>query len=162
MKVALNITLAAALAVVVPAHAFAADDPQQVRKDSSLVRSMEAHVATRKPIDSRMIERQFEAGHRSPLMTALYGSLAALSVLDVVTTNGALDRGATELNPLLKDTAGRTLPSLAVKSVATASTMFLVNRMSKKSRPAAYATLIAANIAAAYIVSHNVRQGHAR
>lgn len=136
-----------------------ASDPKPSTTISVAARHLAAEAAARGSIDSREIERRFAPGDRSAAMITLYGSLTALGVLDVISTRAALARGATEANPLLKGTAGQTAPSLALKGLATASTIYLVNRLSKRSRKAAIATLIVANAVSAAVVAHNVRQG---
>lgn len=91
-------------------------------------------------------------------LVPLYLSYGALQVLDVASTRRALDAGATEANPLLRGVAGNTGATLAVKAGTTAATVFLVERLWRRNRPAAIVLMAALNGAYAAVVAHNYRQ----
>lgn len=91
-------------------------------------------------------------------LVPLYLSYGALQVLDVVATERALAAGATEANPLLQGVAGHTGATLAIKAGTTAATVFLVERLWRKSRPAAVVLMLTLNAGYAAVVAHNYRQ----
>ena len=91
-------------------------------------------------------------------LVPLYLSYGALQVLDVTSTRRAIEAGATEANPLLQGVAGNTGATLAVKAGTTAATVFLVERLWRRNRPAAIVLMAALNGAYAAVVAHNYRQ----
>ena len=94
------------------------------------------------------------------VLRGLYGSFAALQVLDTVSTQRVLSQGGTEANPILGPFVGNTAAFIAVKAASTVTTIALTHRLSKKSRIGAIATMAALNTIYAVVVSHNV--GEAR
>ena len=87
----------------------------------------------------------------------LYGSFAALQVLDVHSTTRAIDRGAIEMNPLMKGIAGSPVGMLAVKAGATTGMVYASERIWKRNKTAAVLFMIAANSAMGWVVQHNYR-----
>jgi hypothetical protein len=93
----------------------------------------------------------------SVLMMSLYASTAALQMLDVHSTMTALDNGAVEANPLMKNLAGNKAGFVALKAGVAVSTILATRNMAKRNKVAAIATLIAINSAYAFVVSHNYK-----
>jgi hypothetical protein len=99
-----------------------------------------------------------EAPKRPATLTTLYGSYAALQVLDVVSTRRALGAGAREINPLMRN--GNMAAMIGVKAAAGTATIYFAERMWKKNKVGAIAVMAALNGASAVIVARN--QQHAR
>ena len=95
---------------------------------------------------------------RPATLTTLYGSYAALQVLDVVSTRRALDAGAREINPLMR--GGNMATMIGVKAAAGGATIYFAEKMWKKNKVGAIAVMAALNGASAIIVARN--QQHAR
>jgi hypothetical protein len=93
----------------------------------------------------------------SALMMSLYASTAALQMLDVHSTITALDNGAVEANPLMKNVAGNKAAFVALKAGVAVTTILATRNMAKRNKVAAMATLIAINSAYAFVVSHNYK-----
>ena len=98
-----------------------------------------------------------ESNRPSALMLSLYASTAALQMLDVHSTMTALDNGAVEANPLMKNVAGNKAAFVALNAGVAVSTILAARNMAKRNKVAAIATLIAVNSAYAFIVSHNYK-----
>ena len=99
-----------------------------------------------------------EPQKRPATLTTLYGSYAALQVLDVVSTRGALGAGAREMNPLMR--SNNLAAVIGVKAAAGGATIYFAERMWKKNKVGAIAVMAALNGASAIIVARN--QQHAR
>jgi hypothetical protein len=98
-----------------------------------------------------------EAEHKGPssgALNALYGSYGALQTLDMVSTIKARQQGAREVNPLMTGSYGQ---ASATKLLLAAASVAGVKTLEKKSRKAAFATMIALNAATAVIVVNNYR-----
>jgi hypothetical protein len=85
----------------------------------------------------------------------LYASYAALQMVDVHSTNRALDRGGVEANVLMRRIAGSPLPLTLVKASAAASTIYLVEKVRRRSRMGAMLTMVGLNSAYAIVVATN-------
>ena len=92
---------------------------------------------------------------RPAALPALYGTYAALQILDVVSTKKAITAGAIEANPLLK--SGGQTRTLAIKAATGAATMFFTERAWKKNRVGAIVLMAALNGATAAVVARNAR-----
>jgi hypothetical protein len=100
---------------------------------------------------------QAEAGRRGPsskALAALYGSYGALQALDMASTIAARNRGAREANPMLAGGYGQ---ATATKALMAGASVAAVQFVAKKSRKAAFVTMIALNVATAAVVANNVR-----
>jgi hypothetical protein len=98
-----------------------------------------------------------EAGQKGPsatVLNALYGSYGALQTLDMVSTIKARQMGAREVNPLMTGSYGQ---GSATKMLLTAATVGGMKALEKKSRKAAFVTMVALNAATAAIVVNNYR-----
>jgi hypothetical protein len=118
-------------------------------------------TAAVRAIDSKEIEKRFARSDRSPLLMSLYGSLGALNALDIVTSRKAIARGGTEQNPLMKNAIGNNA-GIAIKAASTLGTIYMIDRISKKSRKGAIVTAVVANSLAAIVVANNVGHGRRR
>src|SRR5688500_13401462 len=61
---------------------------------------------------------------RPGAVKALYGTLGILQALDVYSTQRALGRGGSEINPLMKKTAGNQAAMIAAKALSTAGAIY--------------------------------------
>lgn len=94
-----------------------------------------------------------EAAKPSGTLRALIASYGAVQGLDMATTIRARNRGAIEANPVMQ---GSYAAGIVTKAALGAATMFAVRSMEKKSRKAAIITMVAANVATAAVVAHNI------
>jgi hypothetical protein len=95
---------------------------------------------------------------RPPALVPLYLGFGALQGLDVHATTRAIDRGAGELNPLLRGIAGNPLALAAAKAAGSAAVICASERLwKKKKRKSAIAVMIAVNAATLVAVQHNYR-----
>lgn len=97
------------------------------------------------------------ATSRPGALAGLYASLGALNVLDVYSTNHALKNGAREVNPIVRSTAGNISATIALKAAATATSICFAEKLWKKNRGAAIATMVIVNGATAAVVARNFR-----
>jgi hypothetical protein len=91
---------------------------------------------------------------RSKALVALYGSYGALQALDMASTMSARNRGAREVNPMLAGGYGQ---ATATKALMAGASVAAVQLVAKKSRKAAFVTMVALNVASAAVVMNNVR-----
>lgn len=94
---------------------------------------------------------------RPAALPVLYVSLGALQALDVYSTTSALKAGAREANPMASPFAGNTGALIGLKVATTASSIFFVERMWKKSKTGAIVMLAVLNGATAAVSIHNMR-----
>jgi hypothetical protein len=94
---------------------------------------------------------------RPGALMPLYVSFGALQAMDVHSTTRALNRGAVEANPLMKNVAGNPYALSAVKLAGSATAIYAAEKMWKKNKKAAVIFMIAANAGMAFIVQHNYR-----
>jgi hypothetical protein len=102
------------------------------------------------------------ASYETPLkrpaaLPVLYVSLGALQVLDIYSTNSALQVGAREANPAASPFAGSTGAMIGLKTATTASSIFFAERLWKKNKAGAIIMMAAVNGAAAAVSIHNLR-----
>jgi Domain of unknown function (DUF5658) len=102
-----------------------------------------------------------DARSRPAVLAVLYGSFAALQALDVHSTKNALAHGYTESNPLLEPVSRNMPTMLAVKAGATLGTILIVERLWKRNRAAAVATMIGLNVGYGLVVGGNYRRARA-
>jgi hypothetical protein len=83
---------------------------------------------------------------RGTLLPSLYVSLAALNLYDAYTTRVGLTQGAVESNPAARGLVGSSAGFLVVKGAATASSIFLADRLWRQHRRgAAVAVMLISN-----------------
>jgi hypothetical protein len=99
---------------------------------------------------------------RPAALPPLYIMFASLQVLDTDSTRDAISRGYDESNPVLKNVAGNDAGMILVKVGATAATIFAVEKLWRRNRVAAVATMIAVNTGYTVIVASNYRRAHGR
>jgi len=98
---------------------------------------------------------------RPSLLPALYVAQGALQALDATSTYSAINNGAHEANPLMKQVVGNKGAMLAVKAGVAASTIWMAESMWKRgNRVGAIATMMAANSVTAFVVAHNYKLAH--
>ena len=93
-------------------------------------------------------------GPSSAGMTTLLASYGALQTLDMVSTIKARQLGASEVNPIMGGGFGQ---ASMTKALLAAGTIVAVKGIEKKSRKAAFLTMVALNVATAAIVANNYR-----
>lgn len=98
----------------------------------------------------------------SPVLSSLYASTALMQALDVHSTLLALDRGASEANPIMKGIVKNKAAFIALKAGIAAGTIFAARETAKKNRVAAIVTLVAMNSAYAMIINHNYKVARER
>jgi hypothetical protein len=141
------------------------DDPNDERPTEDGVQAIgltQATAATDADPAGIRFERLIEWRHKfaawrrtSGGIFPLYASYAALQIVDVHSTNRALDRGGVEANLLMRGVAGSPLPLTLVKASAAASTIYLVERVRRRSRMGAMLTMVGLNSAYAIVVATN-------
>ena len=95
---------------------------------------------------------------RPALLPALYVAQGALQAMDIHSTYSAIDRGAHEANPLMKNVVGNKGAMMAVKAGVAASTIWMAESMWKRgNRVGAIVTMIAANSVTGFVVAHNYK-----
>lgn len=146
--------IAALLFAVIAAPCLASDEPTGRDQPLHSAITREAQGADRTLASWVVLDQQ----KRPATLTTLYGSYAALQVLDVVSTRRALDAGAREINPLMRGNSMAAM--IGVKAAAGGATIYFAERMWKKNRAGAIAMMAVLNGASAIIVARN--QQHAR
>lgn len=94
---------------------------------------------------------------RPASLIPLYAGLALLQALDVATTRAALARGAREANPVMRPIVDEAPVLVAVKAGSTAAVIGASERLWRRHRGAAVATLVAINLGMVAVVAHNHR-----
>ncbi|MEO8074988.1 MAG: hypothetical protein ABI818_01585 [Acidobacteriota bacterium] len=98
-----------------------------------------------------------QRGPSSTALKALYASYGALQTLDMASTVAARNRGAREVNPMLDGSYGH---ATATKALMAAASIAAVQLVAKKSKKAAFVTMIALNVASAAVVVNNLHNAH--
>ena len=99
---------------------------------------------------------------RPVALPPLYVMFASLQVLDFHSTRSAMARGYEESNPVLRPVADNRGALLLVKVGATAATIVAVEKLWKRNRVAAVATMVAVNTGYAIIVANNYGKSRVR
>jgi hypothetical protein len=97
---------------------------------------------------------QSSAGSGATRM-ALYAAYGTLQALDVHSTLTALDNGGVEGNPLVRTVVESPAGLIAVKAASTAGFVYVVEKIRKKNRTAAFVLAIGVTSLQAYVVAHN-------
>jgi hypothetical protein len=97
-------------------------------------------------------QSDFDLG-RPPLLLPMYVSLVALQGADAALTVRGLELGLRERNPLMRGGVGMTV----TKVLGTATVVFVTEKMWRRNRLAAIATIVAANVVSGAVVWHNAR-----
>lgn len=97
------------------------------------------------------------SSRRPGALVPLYLSLAALQGADAATTVLAVRAGGREMNPVVEPIAGNWGAMLAVKSFSAGITIVAAERLWKKNRAAAIATMAGINALYGYLVARNAQ-----
>ena len=120
--------------------------------------SLAAAIAATPPPDTApepwMLDRKV---NRPGAVKTLYGTLAALHALDIYSTRRALNRGSSEINPIVEKAAGNAGAMIAVKAVSSAASVYFAERAWKKNRKGAVVLMAALNGVTAAVVARNLR-----
>ena len=111
-------------------------------------------VAPSAAVAAEWAKEAAQHGPSSKALNALYGGYGVLQTLDMVSTIQARNRGAREVNPLMGGSYGE---AATVKVLVAAATMAAIKQLEKKSRKAAFVTMIALNVATAAVIVKNVQ-----
>jgi len=95
-----------------------------------------------------------EAGASSAAVKTLFVTYGVVQGLDMASTIAARNRGAVEVNPLMRGGYGK---GMVVKAALGAVTMLAVRGIEKKSKKAAVMTMIAINVGTAAVIANNLR-----
>ncbi len=87
----------------------------------------------------------------------MYGSFAALQVMDAISTNKALAAGGVEANPAMSGVVKNKNAFMAVKVGAAVATAFFAEKLAKNHPRKATILMAVLNVAYAGIVVHNYR-----
>lgn len=117
----------------------------------TLAPSAWAQSIERAPEPARLAARVPDTA-RPKAMLPLYSTLAALHAADAVLTVQGLDAGVHEQNPLMRGNRG---VMTLTKMVSMATTVVVAEKMWKRNRAAAIATMVAANVVTAVVVARN-------
>jgi hypothetical protein len=153
-------TLAAAFFAV----AFATSTPVAAQEVSTLLQSAAISTAALEvhaPPTLAQAAGRFDVAQpgRPDALMPLYLSYATLQALDIHSTMRALDRGAVEANPLMKNLTASPASLVAVKAAGAAGVLYTTEQLWKKNPTAAVVFMIAANSAMAWVVQHNYQAG---
>jgi hypothetical protein len=88
---------------------------------------------------------------------AVYSSFVALQAMDAHSTLRALNKGASESNPLVGGMASQPAALLAMKAGSATATIFLAQRLRKEHPVGALFLMAGINSAYATLVAHNYR-----
>jgi hypothetical protein len=153
-------TLAAAFFAV----AFAMSTPVAAQELPTLLTAAQISTAALEldapPTTAQAAEKFETARPRRPdALMPLYLSYATLQALDIHSTMRALDRGAVEANPLMKNLTASPASLVAVKAAGAAGVLYTTEQLWKKNPTAAVVFMIAANSGMAWVVQHNYQAG---
>lgn len=144
------VSLTVTLVLMASVSARAEDTPTGARPTTLSEAVSRAAVESAATMPAWAVDRP---ERRPATLPVLYGTYAALQVLDVVSTKRALSAGATEVNPLLK--SGSNARTIALKAAAGAGTIFFAERAWKKNKVGAVVLMAVLNGATAAIVARN-------
>ena len=140
---------------------FLVGAPEPLPATGAIMQSAQAAAAAITPAASGPSNetRRPQAASRAALMP-FYVSLATLEALDVHTTMAALDRGATEANPVMGGLVQNKAAFVAVKAGTAAGAIYLADRLRTRSRVGAFLLMTGFNSLYATVVANNYRVLH--
>jgi Domain of unknown function (DUF5658) len=152
------------LAAVFFVATFATSTPVAAQEQSTLLQSAAISTAAMEldsPPTLAQAAGKFDVARpqRPDTLLPLYFSYATLQALDIHSTMRALDRGAVEANPLMKNLTASPASLVAVKVAGAAGVLYTTEQLWKKNPTAAVVFMIAANSAMAWVVQNNYRAG---
>lgn len=153
---------AALLATAVTVGALAPSSPEVPLTEAAEVRPIVSIAAESRQSQSTWGQTPTQwtpqlSAERPAALVPLYASLAALQGMDIYTTVSALSRGGVEANPAMRPVAGNAWTATAVKTGATAASIYFIERAWKHNRKGAVILATAINVATAAVVAHNTR-----
>lgn len=92
---------------------------------------------------------------RPAMLLSMYAAQGVLQGLDAYTTLKSLSAGNREMNPLLK--SGNPALIIGAKVAVSSLNIYLAEKMWKRNRKAAIATMIVTNLMTSAVVIHNTR-----
>lgn len=143
------------MCVIGPAAPLAAQDSSSTSLRSAASAAAAQITETAPP--ATLMPPAPPSDHRPPALVPLYLTFGALQVLDLHSTYGAIDRGATEANPVINGLLDNEVGMIAMKAAATTAVVYASERMWKGGRMKAVLFMVAANSAMAWVVQHNYR-----
>ena len=118
-----------------------------------------AAPASPAPVAQRPIDMAMPRGeggfNETTLRRGMYGSFAALQVMDAISTNKALSAGGVEANPAMSGVVKNKNAFMAVKVGAAVATAFFAEKLAKNHPRKATILMAVLNVAYAGIVVHN-------
>ena len=118
-----------------------------------------APAAPAVPLAQRPIDMAMPRGEggfsETTLRRGMYGSFAALQVMDAISTNKALSAGGVEANPAMSGVVKNKNAFMAVKVGAAVATAFFAEKLAKNHPRKATVLMAVLNVAYAGIVVHN-------
>jgi hypothetical protein len=99
--------------------------------------------------------REARAASRPAPLLPLYISFSAIEALEIDSTLRALGHGAHEANPILRHAAESAATLTATKAAAFVGIVYLSEKLWKRNRRAAVATMIVLNASYGALVLHN-------
>lgn len=151
--------VALSLGVTVTAHAQGVDTSRLFAPDATLALGYtQSPLLTRSAIDAvadagaEAVQSDFDLG-RPSLLIPMYVSLVALQGADAALTVQGINLGLRERNPLMRGGVGMTV----TKVLGTATVVVVTEKMWRRNRLAAIATIVAANVVSGVVVWHNAR-----
>ena len=141
-------------AVVLPVPVAAQEHSTLLQSETLSAAAMELHAP---PPLAQAVRFDAPRPQRPDALLPLYLSYATLQALDVHSTLRALDRGAVEANPLMKNLTESPASLVAVKAASAAGVLYTTEQLWKKNPAAAVVFMIAANSAMAWVVQNNYR-----
>ena len=97
---------------------------------------------------------------RPAALPVLYGTLVGLQAYDLYSTHQGLSGGAQEVNPLMQSVAGNSTTAIVTKTVSTAVTIAIAERLWKTNKTAAIVTMVVANGVMGAVAANNARVLH--
>ena len=163
MSLRASVTLALAVSIGAVAHPAAAQEPEA---RTPIFTDLDRYLPTMLPGsrvlllpsgESRVLEQSRWQLRRPDRFETLCLTLAALTVVDTVTTSRALNDGSgRELNPILAPFASNTFALAATKTAVDVAAVYLARRLWRRDHGAAVNVLIASNAMVGVAVVRNV------
>lgn len=148
------------LLVAAPVMAADADQPVPALTLTAAALATASTVSTDTPavpppdFTSSIIERYRRPG----ALPALYVASAALQGYDAYSTMSALNRGAVEANPLMKNVVKSPVAFVALKATVAATSIMAAEKLWKGgNRIGAIGVMVASNVAMGFVAAHNAR-----
>jgi len=96
-----------------------------------------------------------ETTARPAILPTLYASLAALQIYDGYSTLQGRQRGLAEGNPMMQGMANNPAAFWTIKAATTTASIVIAERLWKRSKVGAIATMAAVNGISAMVAAHN-------